>query len=70
MLETGVAVYGGYDPTTWRRSTELTTTITGAPEGVLLDGDKNVLLQFADGERDRQAQVRNAAASERSTAPA
>lgn len=44
--ETGVAVYGGYDPTTWRRSTELTTTITGAPEGVLLDGDKNVLLQF------------------------
>ena len=44
--ETGVAVYGGYDPTTWRRSTESTTTITGAPEGVLLDGDKNVLLQF------------------------
>jgi len=45
--ETGVAVYGGYDPTTWRRSTQLTTTITGGPEGVLLDGDKNVLVQLA-----------------------
>jgi hypothetical protein len=44
--ETGVAVYGGYDPGTWRRSTALTATIAGAPEGVLLDGDKNVLLQL------------------------
>jgi hypothetical protein len=44
--ETGVAVYGGYDPKTWRRRADLTTTITGAPEGALLDGDKNVLLQL------------------------
>lgn len=44
--ETGVAVYGGYDPSTWRRSTQLTTTITGTPQGLFLAGDKDVLLQL------------------------
>ena len=44
--ETGVAVYGGYDPTTWQRSLQLKTTITGAPQGFFLAGDKDVLLQL------------------------
>ena len=44
--QTGVAVYGGYDPTTWQRSPQLTTTITGTPQGFFLAGDKNVLLQL------------------------
>jgi hypothetical protein len=43
----GIAVYGGYDSSTWsRRSISTPTTISGTPEGVLLVGDTNVLLQL------------------------
>ena len=44
--QTGVAVYGGYDPATWQRSLQLKTTITGTPQGFFLAGDKDVLLQL------------------------
>ena len=46
MTQTGVAVYGGYDPATWQRSLQLKTTITGTPQGFFLAGDKDVLLQL------------------------
>ena len=45
--ETGVGVYGGYDPSNWsHRSTKLTTTIAGSPEAVLADDRKAVVLQL------------------------
>ena len=44
--QTGVAVYGGYDPTTWRRSIQSTTTIRGTPQGLFLAQDQDVLVQL------------------------
>ena len=59
--ETGVGVYGGYDPSNWsHRSTKLTTTIAGSPEAVLADDRKAVVLQLltvngsSDGARRRE----------------
>ena len=46
VAATGVAIYGGYDRTTWARSTSGTTAIVGAPEGVLAVGATGVLLQL------------------------
>lgn len=43
---TGIAIHGGYDASNWLRKAELTTSIEGAPEGVLADGAKNVTLQL------------------------
>jgi hypothetical protein len=61
----GIGIYGGYDPATWTRRgaaasagvTSATTQITGAPEGILADGDVGVVLQLlsvhgAPGERN------------------
>jgi hypothetical protein len=42
----GVAIYGGYDRTTWARSASATTAVVGAPEGVLAVGATGVLLQL------------------------
>jgi hypothetical protein len=42
----GVDVYGGYDPDSWKRQDDAQTSIVGAPEGVLADGARDVLLQL------------------------
>jgi hypothetical protein len=45
-LETGVNIYGGYVPYSGSRSTSEVTTIKGAPQAVLADGDTGVVLQL------------------------
>ncbi len=40
-----VAIYGGYDKTTWARSDTRITSIVGSPEGLLAAGATDVLLQ-------------------------
>ena len=43
----GVGIYGGYDPGNWsHRSSKLTTTMAGSPDGVFAEGTKGVLLQL------------------------
>ena len=45
--ETGVAVYGGYDAASWsRRGGEPSTVTSGSGQGVLVDDERNVLLQL------------------------
>ncbi len=45
--ETGVGIYGGYDPGNWsQRGTKLTTTIAGSGAAVLADDRKAVVLQL------------------------
>jgi hypothetical protein len=44
--QTGVAVYGGYDPATWQRRAQPATVITGTPQGLFLGGDEDVLVQL------------------------
>ena len=36
------AVFGGYDPKTWKRSAACCTTIAGSPEGVVAQGVKRI----------------------------
>ena len=46
--QTGISLYGGYDPVTWQRSSALgaSTVISGSPQAVFADGDTGVLLQL------------------------
>jgi hypothetical protein len=46
LAATGVGIYGGYDAETWARGPAFLTSITGAPEGILADGDTGVVLQL------------------------
>jgi hypothetical protein len=49
QLITGVSIYGGYDPSTWKRKDRFPNglpTIIGSPEGVLALGAKDITLQY------------------------
>jgi hypothetical protein len=46
LVATGVGIFGGYDPRTWRRRMDATTEITGSPQGVFADGATGVTLQL------------------------
>jgi hypothetical protein len=43
---TGAGIYGGYDGSSWRRSTGSTTRLVGSPEGLLVDGATGVVVQL------------------------
>jgi hypothetical protein len=45
VLVSGVGVFGGYNASTWARSAERITLISGAPEGVLAVAATGVVLQ-------------------------
>lgn len=42
---TGIGIYGGYDPATWKRNVT-PASIAASPEGILADGAKDVTLQL------------------------
>lgn len=45
--ETGVGLYGGYDPVSWsRRGREQKTVIAGSPQGILVDNERGIVLQL------------------------
>ncbi len=44
--ETGVGIYGGYDPKNWSRASGNTTVIAGSPEAILVDDSKAVVIQL------------------------
>lgn len=48
VVATGVGIYGGYDPKTWKRIPSRETSIIGAPEAIYADGDTGVVLQQLD----------------------
>ena len=48
MVASGTGIYGGYDPTSWERRDRFPDglpLVSGSPEGVLVDGAKDVVLQ-------------------------
>jgi hypothetical protein len=44
--DSGIGVYGDYDPKTWSRGTRFTTIVRGTPEGVLVVQATGVVLQL------------------------
>jgi hypothetical protein len=46
VAQTGVGIYGGYDPAGWSRSPGLVTHIAGVSEGILATGVTGVVLQL------------------------
>jgi len=50
----GVGIYGGYGPETWKRDSAFVTSITGVPEGIFADGtDLEAVYTTAVGLVDR-----------------
>jgi hypothetical protein len=45
-VKTGVAIYGGYDPKSWKRGFAEDTVVEGMPEGVYANGATGVELQL------------------------
>ena len=45
-LSDGLEIYGGYDPNNWSRSEANVSKLTGTVQGVLADGDVDVVLQL------------------------
>lgn len=57
-VASGVGIFGGYDPKTWKRSfSDSTTSIAGSPEGVYAEQAKGVELQLLSVRGDAAADV-------------
>ena len=42
----GIRIHGGYEAVTWARTTATSTTVSGQPEAMVLDGARDVVIQL------------------------